>query len=54
MGARLKGRAGLVEADVPVRTDPENLDVDAAGARDCPLVAFALRFGVGDVARRES
>src|SRR4029453_14143487 len=53
MGARLKDRSGLVETNVPVRADPENLHVDAAGARDRLLVAFALRFGVGHVARQK-
>ena len=37
---------GLVEADVAVRADAEDLEVDPAGVGDRRLVAGALRFQV--------
>ena len=50
------GRAGLVEPDVPTAPDAQDLEIDAAGLRDRPLVGGAVlgnllaRHGaVGDV-----
>ena len=44
---RLQAGSGLVEPDVPVRADPEDLQIDAAGARDRRLVAAAFAGRVG-------
>src|SRR5262245_63713975 len=40
---------GFVEADVPVETQPENLEIDAASSLNRPLVADAF---LGEIHRR--
>ena len=47
MGACLQRRRRLVEADVTVRANAEDLDVDASGGGNLALVARALRLGIG-------
>ena len=51
MRARDERACRLVEADVAVDAEPEDLQVDAAGARDRALVAMRIRAD-RDPARR--
>ena len=54
MGPGFERGAGLVEADVPIRADAENDEVEPAGLRQRALVALALPLRIARVPRRNS
>jgi len=44
--AQFQALVGFVEADVTVASEAEDQQIDPAGARECPFVAFALSLEI--------